>query len=244
MKKPCMGMIGLKIYLYFCDRLVSKQCNDMVKKLVVFIYVIGMCIGSLSAQSAKSCFTQMPDSLSPLLTAVNRADFIDFLESNMKAEVTNRFGGKSEMTELTPDYIRVQVTPQSTWQMKLLPVNDSIRLICTISTVCAPVCDSHIKFYTHDWKELPSVPYLSTLPGMDDFIAPATDTVNVYRYRDARLQADMLLMQADLSGKDDTLTFTFTTPGYMSKEAAEKLKPFLRRPVSYIWKEGKFILSE
>ena len=122
----------------------------MVKKLVVFLFAVCMGIGSLSAQPAKTCFTNMPDSLSPLLTAVNRADFIDFLESKMKAEVTNRFGGKSEMTELTPDYIRVQVTPQSTWQMKLLSVNDSTRLICTVSTVCAPACDSHIKFYTTD----------------------------------------------------------------------------------------------
>ena len=92
----------------------------------------------------------MPDSLSPLLTAVNRADFIDFLESEMKAEVTNRFGGKSEMTELTPDYIRVQVTPQSTWQMKLLSVNDStvlsvlflqfvLRLVTVISSSILPV---------------------------------------------------------------------------------------------------------
>lgn len=107
----------------------------MVKKLIVFLFVVGMGIGSLSAQLAKTCFTNMPDSLSPLLTAVNRADFIDFLESKMKAEVTNRFGGKSEMTELTPDYIRVQVTPQSTWQMKLLSVNDSTRLIDRKSVV-------------------------------------------------------------------------------------------------------------
>ncbi|MGN8991445.1 MULTISPECIES: DUF3256 family protein [Bacteroides] len=213
----------------------------MVKKLVVFLFAVCMGIGSLSAQSAKTCFTNMPDSLSPLLTAVNRADFIDFLESKMKAEITNRFGGKSEMTELTPDYICVQVTPQSTWQMKLLSVNDSTRLICTVSTVCAPACDSHIKFYTTDWKELPSAPYLASLPGMDDFIMPASDTIDVYRYQDARLQADMLLMKADLSGKDATLTFTFTTPDYMEREAAEKLKPFLRRPVSYTWKEGKFI---
>ena len=58
----------------------------MVKKLIVFLFVVGMGIGSLSAQLAKTCFTNMPDSLSPLLTAVNRADFIDFLESKMKAE--------------------------------------------------------------------------------------------------------------------------------------------------------------
>ena len=199
----------------------------MVKKLIVFLFVVGMGIGSLSAQLAKTCFTNMPDSLSPLLTAVNRADFIDFLESKMKAEVTNRFGGKSEMTELTPDYIRVQVTPQSTWQMKLLSVNDSTRLICTVSTVCAPACDSHIKFYTTGWEELPAASYLASLPNMDDFIVPASDTVDVYRYQDARL-------------KDATLTFTFTTPDYMEKEAAEKLKPFLRAPITYTWKEGKF----
>lgn len=212
----------------------------MVKKLIVFLFVVGMGIGSLSAQLAKTCFTNMPDSLSPLLTAVNRADFIDFLESKMKAEVTNRFGGKSEMTELTPDYIRVQVTPQSTWQMKLLSVNDSTRLICTVSTVCAPACDSHIKFYTTGWEELPAASYLASLPNMNDFILPASDTVDVYRYQNARLQVDMLLMKADLSGKDATLTFTFTTPDYMEKEAAEKLKPFLRDPIIYTWKEGKF----
>ena len=186
----------------------------MVKKLVVFLFVVCMGVGSLSAQLAKTCFTNMPDSLSPLLTAVNRADFIDFLESKMKAEVTNRFGGKSEMTELTSDYICVQVTPRSSWQMKLLAVNDSTRLICTVSTVCAPVCDSHINFYTTDWKELPSTSYLPSVPDMDNFIAPASDTADVYRYQDARLQADMLLMKADLSSKDATLTFTFTTPDY------------------------------
>ena len=32
--------------------------------------------------------------------------------------------------------------------------------------------------------------------------------------------------------------------GSAEKEAAEKLKPFLRRPVSYVWKEGKFVLAE
>lgn len=195
----------------------------------------------MQAQEAKTCFVNMPDSLSPLLSSVNRADFIDFLESKMKAEVTNNFGGKSEMTELTADYIRVKISKQSSWQMKLLPIDDSTKVICTISTVCAPACDSHIKFYTTDWKKLPASSYLPALPVLDDFIAEASDTVDVYAYRDARRQADMLLMKADLSAKDSRLTFTFTTPDYMEKEAAEKLKPFLRRPMVYVWKRGRFI---
>lgn len=191
------------------------------------------------AQEAKTCFVQMPDSLSPLLSAVNRADFIDFLESKMKAEVTNTLGGKSEMTELTSDYLSIKLTPQSTWQMKLLTAADSTQLICVVATACAPACDSHIRFYTTGWTELPASRYLPSLPQAGDFLAEVPDTV--YSLRDARRLADILLLKADLSAQSPTLTFTFATPDYMEKEAAEKLKPFLRRPVTYTWKEGVFV---
>ncbi|WP_294592230.1 DUF3256 family protein [uncultured Bacteroides sp.] len=214
----------------------------MMKKLSALICLSFVWLVSLQAQDAKTCFKNMPDSLSSILTSVNRADFIDFLDSKMKAEVTNSFGSKSEMTELSSDYAHVKMTPQSTWQMKLLSVNDSTKVICTISTVCAPACDSHINFYTTDWKELPAAPYLSGLPVLTDFIVEAPDSVDIYEYQEVCRKADMPLMKADLSSKDATLTFTFTTPDYMEKEAADKLKPFIRRPITFVWKEGKFIL--
>lgn len=210
----------------------------MIKRLTILISFLMGAVVALQAQEAKACFKSMPDSLCPLLSAVNRADFIDFLESKMKAEVTNNFGGKSEMTELTSDYLHVKMTPQSTWQMKLLAVSDTTKVICVVSTACAPACDSHIRFYTTDWAELPVSSYLPVLPTMNDFIAEAADSVHTYEFQDACRQADMLLMKADLSAKEATLTFTFTTIDYMNKEAAEKLKPFVRRPVVYTW-DGK-----
>lgn len=215
----------------------------MIRRYLLLLTLVLLALGSLQAQEAKDCFKNMPDSLSPLLSAVNRADFIDFLESNMKAEVTNRLGGKSEMTALSADYLHVRLSPQSTWQMKLLPVNDSTKVICTVATVCAPACDSHIRFYTPDWKELPTASFLPQPPVTDDFIAPAPDTVSVYRYRDARRQADLLLTEAALSADDVTLTFTFTTPDYMAREAAEQLKPFVRRPFVYTWnrQQARFV---
>lgn len=196
---------------------------------------------SLRAQLAKDVFKAMPDSLNLLLTSVNRADFIDFLESKMKAEVTNRFDGKSEMTALTPDYIHIRMTPQSTWEMKLLPLTDSTKVVCTVSTVCAPACDSHIRFYTTDWKELPADRFLPALPVTDDFIEAAPGSADIYDYQNARRQADILFLKASLSPTDAALTFTFCTPDYMEKEAADRLKPFVRRPVVYTWKEGKFV---
>lgn len=51
--------------------------------------------GQVSAQDVtiRDIFKQMPDSLMPYLSQNNRLDFIDFLDSHMKAEVRNTFGG-------------------------------------------------------------------------------------------------------------------------------------------------------
>ena len=57
-----------------------------INKLVITIFfsAVGLFVSTaLQAQEAKTLFVNMPDSLSPLLTKVNRADFIDFLESKM-----------------------------------------------------------------------------------------------------------------------------------------------------------------
>lgn len=200
--------------------------------LTLLLFILGISSSfSVGAQEAKTVFVNIPDSLCPLLSSVNRADCIDFIESKMKAQVTNRFGGKSEMTELSPDYVSLQMSDASNWQMKLLPLNDTTKVVCAVSTVCAPACDSHIRFYTTDWKELPATDFLPSVPQMNDFFTSSDSTD--YDFIDARLQADMTLMQAELSKENGTLTFTLTTPEYMEKETAEKLKPFLRRSIVY-----------
>lgn len=208
--------------------------------ITIFFSAVGLfASNALWAQEAKTLFVNMPDSLSPLLTKVNREDCIDFLESKMKAQVENRFGKKSEMTDLSKDYIRMQMSSQSTWQMKVLALNDSTNVICTVSTACAPACDSSISFYTDDWKPLTASLFI-TLPVMGDFLN-TPDSADVYEFDEARRSADMLLMKADFNKENTELTVTLTTPDYMSKETAEKLKPFLRRPIVYHWKNGAFV---
>lgn len=205
---------------------------------ILFSLISVLSLTSLQAQEAKTLFVNLPDSLSPLLTKVNREDCIDFLESNMKAQVDNRFGKKSEMTELGKDYIRMQMSEQTTWQMKVLALNDSTNVICTVSTACAPACDSSIRFFTTDWKELPTSTYI-TFPAMNDFLN-APDSTEIYAYDEARRSADILLLKADFNKDNTELTVTLATPDYMSNEAAEKLKPFLRRPIVYRWNNGAF----
>lgn len=211
-------------------------------KKILFTILLVCSSFAMHAQEAKAIFKTIPDAILPLLSPVNRADFVDFLDSNMKAEVKNRFGGTSEMTDLTADYIHIRVTEQSTWEMKMLSINDSTKILCVVSTVCAPACDSEIRFYTSDWKEIPSSSYL-TKPVSDDYFQ-LTDSARLNDYTHYRNEIDMLLAKASLSKDDNTLTFTLTTPEYTGNKSADdeqeitNTEEFLREPLQYIWKSN------
>lgn len=56
-------------------------------KKIAGLLIVLCSVLTLQAQDIKSVFIALPDSLSPLLTKVNREDFGDFLASGMKAEV-------------------------------------------------------------------------------------------------------------------------------------------------------------
>ena len=209
----------------------------MMKRLYL-IYILCLCcwLGG-RAQELRSLFVAMPDSVLPLLTKTNRMDCIDFLDSNMKAEVKNRFNKTSELKVLTKDYLELQLTSQSSVEMKLLPMNDSVKVVCMVHTVCGPVCDSEITFYDTQWKQLPSKNFI-TLPEVDRFYYLNT---NEESYATVRKAADMYLMKANLSSEASTLTFIYTTLEYLSKEDREKLELYLRKePIVYQWGEGRF----
>lgn len=211
-------------------------------KRILGIMIALCCWMAVQAQDMKSLFVALPDSLSPLLTEVNRADFGDFLASGMKAEVKNRFGKQSEMTELTDDYLFVRLTSASTLEMKLLPVNDSTKVICVVHTYSAPVADSSISFYTTDWKRLSTDKFLDWPEESAFYVVPETD-VRADSLKNVRVYADMYLLKAELSARERVLSFVYTTPDYMDKETAGKMKPFLLpHPLCYIWKNGKFVL--
>ena len=210
---------------------------EMRRRLLIIVSIF--CALSATAQNMKSVFVSMPDSIAPLLTQTNKEDCIDFLDSNMKAVVKNRFGNEAEMKALTENYALMQTSPVGTLEMKLLPVNDSTNVVCMVKTVCASACDSEVHFYTSDWsKKLDAKNFLQT-PEADAFFLP-NDTLTD---EDAliRKKADMHLMKVSLSKDDASLTYIYSTPDYLNEEDREKLLPHLRKePVVLRWQDGKF----
>ena len=209
----------------------------MRRRLMIFVCMF--CVMSVVAQDMKTVFVAMPDSVTPLLTKVNREDCIDFLDSNMKAVVKNRFGNVAEMKVLTDDYVLMQTSEVGTLEMKLLPLADSTKVICMVKTVNVPVADSSVRFYTSDWSQQLDVKEFLQLPSMDAFFLP-NDSLKDEAIL-TRKKADMHLMKAQLSKEDTSLTFTYTTPDYLNEEDREKLSPHLRKePIVLRWSEGKF----
>lgn len=186
---------------------------------MILCTMLGMSLSVWGQQDINHYFKVMPDSLCPLLTANNKADFADFLASNMPAKVRNKLGNTSEMTRLTPDYLHLRMSANSTWEMKLLPVKDTVSVICVVRTYTAPHADSDVTFYTTDWQVLPTQRYL-----------PPQEVDGKY------------LRHATLSSENATLTWQYTVPEYVDDETRKRLTTAIegKEKKVYQWKDGKF----
>lgn len=209
-----------------------------------FALVVGslLCLIHIGAQDMRTLLVAMPDSILPLLTKNNRMDCVDFVDSKMKAEVKNRLDKVSELKVLTKDYLLLQMTSQSTVEIKLLSVNDSAKVVCVVRTVCAPVCDSVVEFYDISWKRLKTADYIAC-PLVDSFFRNPAQTDLPYQL--LREKADVDLIKASLSVERAVIRFEYTTPDYLSEDDREKIRPYLRKdPLVYSWTDGKFTPSE
>ncbi len=207
------------------------------KRLLVLFFILPFFF-SLPAKNAKDFFLSMPAHFTPLLTEVNRADCIDFLDSNMKAQVTNRLNGISEMTELSDDYIHIQMTESTEWVMKLFPYKDNY-IIGIIITACAPVCDSRIQFYSSDWKEQDVNDYLD-FPTFLDYLEWPTDAIEKEKLKQAIKALSIPLSQIKTKEKEVQLTFVCNALDYLDKETAEKIAPYLNKEVKRSWNGFRF----
>ena len=147
-----------------------------------------------AAQTLKDVFRQMPDSLMPYLTQNDRLDFIDFLDSNMKAEVTNMTGGTSEMTALTDDSLSIRMSDALRVDMLLLTLDPCLQtadsclsqVLVFVETFLADTIygESVCRTFTLDWQ-----PVLQPLP-LNDVQKKRLESLNlqnILKWREDRL---------------------------------------------------------
>lgn len=187
----------------------------MMRKLLLSISLF-LTLG-LSAQDVtmRDMFKQMPDSLTPYLTANNRLDFMDFIDSNMNAEISNSLGGKSKMLKLTDQYAEIILNEASSMTMLLLPVSVPVdstsQILCMIRTYGKDVKESTVDFYSAKWRRLQTSDYLTPVQ-------------------------DMMLATVD----EATHSLTLTPISQLDPPANEEQKVIAKPQMKLKW-EGKFV---
>lgn len=200
----------------------------MKKKFFILALLLHGFLFSVSAQNMREIFIGMPDSIIPLMSRTNREDCADFIDAGMKACVTNRLDGKSEMLQLTSDYLKIKMSECSFLQMKLLPMTSGDTVVCVINTLCAEACDSRIRFFTKDWADVSGISSFFKKPMIEDFFS---DKDSLER----KMQiSDMYLVEFVLSPLNDELLAKYTMPAYMTKEDSIFIAKSLC-DIKYIW---------
>lgn len=209
-----------------------------MKRLIFSILICAFALG-VKAQEMDALFISMPDQNIPQLENAWRKDLVDLYKSGKDATLKNTMNGSSSLKKLTSDYLLLQATERSSIEMKLLPLVNNTNVICLIRTVNGPVADSQIEFFTTDWQPL-AVSDLFTPVDADWFIKDDTDK-NSNAFQDAASRLDMDLIQYTLSPDNLTLTATYTTPLYLSREDRKAVIPFIKEsPKVYTWEKYHF----
>ena len=144
--------------------------------------------------TVKTLFAEMPDEVIPYLTKTNRLDCIDFMESNMKAEVTNEFGGRSLMTALSDDSLSMRLNEACRIDMFLLtttqPVDGQQQVVALLRSIMIDEkeMETDIEFYSVHWKKLTEPPSLASAD--EERIKDRTKTSNIINFIKERLKKD------------------------------------------------------
>ena len=143
------------------------------RTLLTGILLCGMAVlCHAQKKTVSDMFRVMPDSLLPVLSENNRLDMIDFMASGMKAAVTNRIGGESEMTALTDSSLTLHLSEALTVDMALVNTTEAydschqlVRMVYTYQLSSGKGQESVTRYFTLRWRPLQQVP--QGLPNMD-----------------------------------------------------------------------------
>ena len=175
----------------------------------------------------------MPDILNPTLSKQNRLELLEYHKAHQSDSVANRFGNQAHLIimDTLNQQIVVKNTPSSTFEMKILTLEDSTIVIGIIRTVCAPVCQSSIEFYDTAWNK---VPLQFSMPKAIDWINPKNMEIEK---NDAVWMKNLLeisFITLTFSIQNQTLIAKNNTLEFLNEAERKLIQPYLvDKTISY-----------
>ncbi|MDR1763612.1 MAG: DUF3256 family protein [Dysgonamonadaceae bacterium] len=189
-------------------------------------------------QTAEAVFLSLPEPLLPSITEEKRAEMAELFKSGLNSEVENSFGDSCAVLNLTGDYLKIRNGKGILELLVLTMANDS-KIICLISTDCAPVCDSYIEFYSITWKKLKNE--LFFIPADEKSFLKTEIPPDDSKAHNALIPLDIPLMQFSYNPESGQLLQYYNTPKYLSDGDRRKAEPYLKtEPIVFQWNTARF----
>ena len=175
-----------------------RQILRLLCSCVFWLWGMLLPVLPLSAQVVDSLFLRAPMSVLPLLPELSRLDMLDYYHCGQVAQAENAYGGRSRLLQLTGNFVALQLTEVSSWQLKLLPA-EADTLLCCVHTVAG---HSRVCFYDRQWRECRP---RQVLPAASAFWKPRPDSISVLQWEDLRRPYSVATVEAALSAADNEL---------------------------------------
>lgn len=219
-----------------------------MKTIINIILFLCVSASAGAQKTMREAWLSMPDSLCLYLNQSLRTELVDFVDMGVKAEVKNLMNSVSVMDTLTANYTRVSLSEALTIDMKLLPKADADTIICMVKTYSAPAKESIVSFYDTAWNPLagdfglaemkPVNQTDSSASALIDNFVVSPDTLSRSEFEKRKKLIDPLMICAELSPNDDTISFSLSLP-LTIREEQELLKQIIVQR-KFKWQQGIF----
>ena len=189
----------------------------MKKTLIIICFLA--CWLSVSAQSLREVWVEMPDSILPYLSKSQRTELADYVDMKADPAVLNSFGDSVRIERMTNNYLLVKANEVTRLEIKLLDNNT----MASVQTWMAPVAESKLSLFNLQWQPKEVVvgyqENIIKLESMSDEDFAELKTMMYPRLKEYRLSAD-----------NNSLSVSWNYP-LLSKKDAKRVANLLKTQV-------------
>lgn len=191
-----------------------------------------------SSFTARYVFENIFCSALEILPKSTRLDMLDYWDVDSIYKASNVMEGLSWLENITPNYLKVRITPVSSLEIKILPVKEG-QLAMTVYTVGDDVQaqDSQIKFYDEKLTELTESKYLE-LPQIKDFFEIPKGSYTKMKEIEDMIPFPTVAFSANPD--NDNLEARLTVEQYVNQDDWNIAKLFVKPYITLEWKKDKY----
>jgi hypothetical protein len=147
--------------------------------------------------------------------------------------------GEIERLAYSDTFLSIKTSEVGTMQIKILPLINNTQIIVLIKTVCSGVCDSDIRFFTNEWKEIDKK---SILPTITPQVFFDQKELNTPEFKWTVSQIDMFPLEFQFKNGSNNLQVKFDIANHLSALDFAKIEPFLvKETIDLLWNKSMFV---